>query len=129
MKVQSTGLGKSVMIAHIGGISITDFDGEKTMKMTMESTEPLHWYIQVYMEPKDVRQAVFKGLRPSIIWKSLIALLFGRFSLFTKAGGEEQLEEQAPTKAEKSKSPPQPRPPMPPSENDKAVSPLAKLKG
>jgi len=129
MKVQSTGLGKSVMIAHIGGISISDFDGEKTMKMTMESTEPLHWYIQVYMEPKDVRQAVFKGLRPSIIWKSLMALLFGRFSLFTKAGGEENLEAVAPPKAEKPKSPPQPRAQTTPSENHEAVSPLAKLKG
>ena len=129
MKVQSTGLGKSVMIAHIGGISITDFDGEKTMKMTMESTEPLHWYIQVYMEPKDVRQAIFKGLRPSIIWKGLMALLFGRFCLFTKAGSEENLEPAAAPKAEEPKSPPQPGAQMPSSENHKAVSPLAKLKG
>jgi len=129
MKVQSTGLGKSVMVAHIGGISITDFDGEKTMKMTMESTEPLHWYIQVYMEPKDVRQAVFKGLRPSIVWKSLTALFFGRFCLFSKAGVEEKQEEIAAPKMEKPKSPHQPRPPAPPSEKEKAVSPLAKLKG
>lgn len=129
MKVQSTGLGKSVMVAHIGGISITDFDGEKMMKMTMESTEPLHWYIQVYMEPKDVRQAVFKGLRPSVVWKSLMALLFGRFSLFGKAGVEEKQEETASAEAEKLISPSPPRPQTPPPENDKPVSPLAKLKG
>ena len=75
MKVQSTGLGKSVMLAHINDLSMTSFENEPVMKMTMESTEPLHWYIQVYMEPKDVRQAILKGLKPKVVWKTLLSIL------------------------------------------------------
>ena len=127
MKVQSTGLGKSVMIAHIHGLSITEFENEKTMKMTMESTEPLHWYIQVYMEPKDVRRALFMGLKPSIIWKGFLAILFNRFSIFSKAKPKKQPEEAGPPKAESPQVPLQPS--ASPSDKKAAASPLAKLKG
>lgn len=130
MKVQSTGLGKSVMVAHLNQLSITDFQEEKVMQMTMESTEPLHWYIQVYMEPKDVRQAVFMGLKPSVIWKGLLALLFGRFNLFSRTTTEKGIEEHDLSETEKPKSPPATEPPpLKDGEKEATVNPLAKLKG
>jgi hypothetical protein len=123
MKVQSTGLGKSVMLAHINDLAITAFEDEQVMKMTMESTEPLHWYIQVYMTPSDVRQAIIKGLKPGVVWKTLLAILFNRFSLFSGkkrgAGVAVAIEEK---KAHPASTP------SPPDE-DASVSPLARLKG
>ncbi len=91
MKVQSTGLGKTVMEAELKGITADLFEGHKVMLMTMESYKPLHWTIKVHMEPADVRQAIFQGLKPSLIWKTLMALFFGRFTLWPQSG--ERLEE------------------------------------
>lgn len=99
MKVQSTGLGKTVMLAHFQDLFKTHFDDNQVLQMNMESTEPLHWTIKVYMEPGDIRRAVLMGLKPSILWKAILALVFGRFSLFgktaaspEKTGTEEQTQ-------------------------------------
>ena len=126
MKVQSTGLGKSVMLAHINGLGITEFENEKVMQMTMESTEPLHWYIQVYMEPADVRQAILKGLKPGLIWSTLLAILFNRFSLFF--GKKRDLG--VPTaETEAAEKPAAQAAPDPTPDEETPVSPLARLKG
>ena len=127
MKVQSTGLGKSVMLAHINALGITEFEDEQVMQMTMESTEPLHWYIQVYMEPADVRQAIFKGLKPSLIWKTLLAICFNRFSLFS--GKKEVVEEPAGEAEVARKAEPKPDTTPKSPEEEKSESPLARLKG
>ena len=126
MKVQSTGLGKSVMLAHINDLSMTLFEEESVLKMTMESTEPLHWYIQVYMEPKDVRQAILKGLKPKVVWKTLLAMLFNRFSLFS---GKPVKTEAAAASEATEKHASQAAPPPSSSEEEKAASPLSRLKG
>ena len=84
MKVQSTGLGKTVMLAHLQDLFKTSFEDEQVLQVNMESTEPLHWVIKVYMEPKDIRRTVLMGLKPSILWKAFMAVVFGRFSLFGK---------------------------------------------
>ena len=55
MKVQSTGLGKTVMIARFKELLKTDFDSQQVLQLNMEATEPLHWTIKVYLEPKDIR--------------------------------------------------------------------------
>ena len=99
MKVQSTGLGKTVMLAHFQDLFKTSFEEQQVLQMNMESTEPLHWVIKVYMEPKDIRQAVLMGLKPSILWKAFLAIVFGRFSLFGESGGsaeEHKNESKAP---------------------------------
>jgi hypothetical protein len=127
MKVQSTGLGKSVMLAHINDLAITAFEDEQVMQMTMESTEPLHWYIQVYMTPKDVRQAILKGLRPVVVWKTLLAILFNRFSLFSGKKKDVAVPAAGPESAEKPETQAA-RTPLPPDEEE-PVSPLARLKG
>lgn len=82
MKVQSTGLGKTVMVARFKHLFQTDFDDREVLQLTMEAMEPLHWTIKVYMEPKDVRRALRLGLRPSIIWKVFLSVTIGRFRLF-----------------------------------------------
>ena len=127
MKVQSTGLGKSVMLAHIDDLAITEFEDEQVMKMTMESTEPLHWYIQVYMEPGDVRQAILKGLNPRVVWKTLLAILFNRFSLFSGKKGDPGVPAAEPKAVKKPVS--QAAPPPSPPDKEEPVSPLARLKG
>jgi hypothetical protein len=114
MKVQSTGLGKTLMIAHFKDLLKTDFQSQQVIQATMEAVEPLHWTIKVYMEPKDIRNAVFMGLKkPSLVWKILLALVLGRFSIFSRA------------KPEGATEPAPAAPPKPPS----APSPLAALKG
>lgn len=82
MKVQSTGLGKTVMLAQFKELLNNEFDNQQVLQLTMESTEPLHWTIKVYMEPGDLRQAIVMGLKPSLLWKALLAVVAGRFSLF-----------------------------------------------
>jgi hypothetical protein len=96
------------------------------MKMTMESTEPLHWYIQVYMEPKDVRQAILKGLRPKVVWKTLLAILFNRFGLFSKRIPANE-ETDRPEVPETPKKPADPAPVE--KEEASSANPLARLKG
>jgi hypothetical protein len=114
MKVQSTGLGKTLMIAHFKDLLKADFQGQLVIQATMEAVEPLHWTIKVYMEPKDVRKVVFMGLKkPSLAWKVLLAFILGRFSIFSRAAPGE-ITEEAPG------APPQPA---------SAPSPLASLKG
>ncbi len=84
MKVQSTGLGKTVMVAQFKELLKTDFDNQQVLQLTMEATEPLHWTIKVYMEPKDLRKAIVMGLKPSVLWRALLAVFYGKFSLFRK---------------------------------------------
>ncbi len=84
MKVQSTGLGKTVMLAQFKELLNNEFDNQQVLQLTMESTEPLHWTIKVYMEPGDLRQAIVMGLKPSVLWRALLAVVAGRFSLFKK---------------------------------------------
>jgi hypothetical protein len=95
MKVQSTGLGKTVMLAQFEELLNTEFDDQQVLQLTMVSTEPLHWTIKVYMEPGDLRQAIVMGLKPSVLWKALLAVVAGRFSLFKKlrSGTEERFTE------------------------------------
>ena len=139
MKVQSTGLGKTVMIAQFKELLNTDFDQQQVLQMTMEATEPLHWTIKVYMEPDDLRKAIVMGLKPSVLWKVLLAAICGRFSLFRKSrpGPEDS---PAPTKTqpesssdnstetESSETPGPPANQKKPAEDNGPVNPLAKLK-
>ena len=106
MKVQSTGLGKTVMLAHFQDLFNTRFEDQHVLQMNMESTEPLHWTIKVYMEPSDIRRAVLMGLKPSILWKALLALVLGRFSVFGRAARPAAGE--TPARAEPTKTVPAP---------------------
>jgi hypothetical protein len=123
MKVQSTGLGKTVMVAQFKELLKTDFDTQQVLQLTMEATEPLHWTIKVYMEPKDIRKAMGFGLKPSVVWKALMATIFGRYSFFrTEASGAEKSIPAALTKTS------EPLAPSAPVKDDESASPLANLK-
>ena len=139
MKVQSTGLGKTVMIAQFKELVNTDFDKQQVLQMTMEATEPLHWTIKVYMEPNDLRKAIVMGLKPSVLWKVLLAVICGRFSLFGKpqAGPEDSpapKKTQPPASSDNAAETETDESPGPlanlkeSAEDNKPVSPLAKLK-
>jgi hypothetical protein len=114
------------MLAHIDNLSMTSFEDEPVLKMTMESTEPLHWYIQVYMEPKDVRQAILKGLSPKVVWKSMLAVLFNRFSLFS-GGKIKEDESDCPSDSQVPNGPAKQASVA--DEEAMSANPLARLKG
>ena len=67
MKVNSTGLGKTTLTAHISGIG----PGEEPRGLTMkiESTEPVHWFITCRMKPGDIRTAIKMVLKPTVIFR------------------------------------------------------------
>ena len=140
MKVQSTGLGKTVMLANFKELLNTDFDNQQVLQLTMESTEPLHWTIKVYMEPNDLRKAIVMGLKPSVLWKALLAVVFGRFSFFKKPeGGKDEVSVATNTEPAKSSGSPAQTEnrgtPSPlaglkePEDESETTNPLAKLKG
>jgi hypothetical protein len=127
MKVQSTGLGKTVMLAQIKELLNTEFDNQQVLQLTMESTEPLHWTIKVYMEPGDLRKAIVMGLKPSVLWKALLAVVAGRFSLFKKlrSGTEKRSTEIGEQTVESTGGSEEPES----EDSNESPSPLSKLKG
>lgn len=140
MKVQSTGLGKTVMLAQFKELLSTEYDNQQVLQLTMESTEPLHWTIRVYMEPADLRTAIVMGLKPSVLWKALLAVVTGQFSLFKKPTSvtPEPSTEVKPSPVDSTADSAEPESGTPPSplsdlkesdDGDKPVSPLSKLKG
>lgn len=140
MKVQSTGLGKTVMLAQFKELLNTEYDNQQVLQLTMESTEPLHWKIRVYMEPADLRTAIVMGLKPSVLWKALLAVVTGQFSLFkkSKSATPEQSGEVKPPPAEsntgstemESGTSASPLSDIKESEDkDESANPLSRLKG
>ena len=140
MKVQSTGLGKTVMLADFKELLNTEFDNQQVLQLTMESTEPLHWTIKVYMEPNDLRKAIVMGLKPSVLWKALLAVISGRFSFFKKPQGDRDdatlttkiepiKSSKGPARTEKRETPSPLAGLKEPADEKKASNPLAKLKG
>lgn len=69
MKVKSTGLGKTTLTSHISGLAPGEVPN--TLEMKIEATEPVHWFISCQMEPKDVRSAIKKALKPAVIFRVL----------------------------------------------------------
>ena len=140
MKVQSTGLGKTVMLAQFKELLNAEYDNQQVLQLTMESTEPLHWTIKVYMEPADLRTAIVMGLKPSVLWKALLAVVTGQFSLFkkpTSATPEPSAEVKPPplgssdgsAQAESGTSASPLSELKESGDGEKPVSPLSKLKG
>jgi hypothetical protein len=140
MKVQSTGLGKTVMLAHFKELLNAEYDNQQVLQLTMESTEPLHWTIKVYMEPADLRTAIAMGLKPSVVWKAFLAIVTGQFSLFKKPPSvtsqpsaefkASPIEASVDSAEAKSGTSAGPLSDLKESEDaDKPVSPLSKLKG
>ncbi len=74
MKVNSTGLGQTTMVA-----SFTELfrgpDGEETLKLKIESSEPIHWVITATLEGPDLWNFIRLLLKPSILYYA-VSLMF-----------------------------------------------------
>ncbi len=78
MKVNSTGLGKTTMVAHFADLTKLD-DGESpAMTLNIEATEPVHWSIKATVGGDDLRMFARLLLRPSILFRALWLLCFGK---------------------------------------------------
>lgn len=74
MRVRSTGLGKSEMVASISGVKLI----EGYLCMNVESSEPVKWHIRIVMTYKDILTLIKLG-----IFKILLYLVTGFKTIFT----------------------------------------------
>lgn len=86
MRVNSTGLGQTTMIANfeefqtvvtgkIAGQYIGE-DGEYII-LGVEAVKPIHWNIRITMDGQDLRNLIRKAMKPKIIFRALSILLRG----------------------------------------------------
>ena len=78
MKVNSTGLGKTTMVAHFADLVNAEDGDELAMVLNIEATEPVHWSIKATVAGEDLRTFVKLLLRPSILWRALRMFVFGK---------------------------------------------------
>ena len=74
MKVNSTGLGQTTMVASFTKI-FRDPEGGETLKLRIESSEPIHWVITATLEGADLRNFIRLLLRPSILYYAILLML------------------------------------------------------
>ncbi len=64
MRIRSTGLGKTLLGAHVGTIEPSKVipetleastDEPTRLLFTMEVTDPVHWTVRAFLEPADLR--------------------------------------------------------------------------
>jgi hypothetical protein len=77
MKVNSTGLGKTTMVAHFEDLVKVN-DGSGGMRLNIEATEPVHWSIKATVGGADLRRFAKLFLRPSILFYALWLICFGK---------------------------------------------------
>ncbi len=77
MKVNSTGLGQTTMVAAFTQLS-KDPDGAQTLKLKIESSEPIHWVITATLEGGDLRNFIKLLLKPSILYYAVSLMLKGK---------------------------------------------------
>jgi len=70
MKVNSTGLGQTTMIASFTQLS-KDPEGAETLKLKIESSEPIHWVITATLDGGDLRNFIRLLFKPSILYYAL----------------------------------------------------------
>ena len=74
MKVNSTGWGQTTMVAAFTQL-YKDPDGGESLKMKIESSEPIHWVITATLGGADLRNFIKLLLKPSILCYAL-SLMF-----------------------------------------------------
>jgi hypothetical protein len=74
MKVNSTGLGQTTMIASFTQL-FKDPDGGEALKLKIESSEPIHWVITATLEGADLRNFIKLLLKPSILYYAISLML------------------------------------------------------
>ncbi len=70
MKVNSTGLGQTTMVAAFTQL-LKDPDGGESLKLKIESSEPIHWVITATLGGADLRNFMKLLLKPSILYYAL----------------------------------------------------------
>lgn len=78
MKVNSTGLGKTTMVAHFANLTKVEDQGMGAMTLNIEATEPVHWSIKATVGGDDLRAFARLLLRPSIFFRALWLVCFGK---------------------------------------------------
>jgi hypothetical protein len=78
MKVNSTGLGKTTMVAHFANLTKVEDQGSGAMTLNIEATEPVHWSIKATVGGEDLRKFARLLLRPSIFFHTLWLVCFGK---------------------------------------------------
>jgi hypothetical protein len=78
MKVNSTGLGKTTMVAHFADLVKVDGEEGDAMRLHIEATEPVHWSIKATVGGEDLRQFAKLLLRPSVLFLALKLLVSGK---------------------------------------------------
>jgi len=80
MKVNSTGLGQTTMVAAFTQLS-KDPDGGGTLKLKIESSEPIHWVITATLEGADLRNFIRLLLKPSILYYAISLMMMKKRAL------------------------------------------------
>jgi hypothetical protein len=76
MKVNSTGLGKTTMVANFTEIR-PDPETGNALKLRVDASEPIHWVITITLGGKDMRRFVGLLLNPALLFKALVLLIKG----------------------------------------------------
>jgi hypothetical protein len=98
MKIRSTGLGKTLLSAHVGTMEMTTVvpatlevsNGSEPgrLLMTMEVVEPVHWTVRAFLEPSDLRRLVkLIFFRPKTLF-SVVAFAFSKDPVDTAKSAE-----------------------------------------
>ena len=74
MKVNSTGLGQTTMVAAFTEL-LKDPDGGESLKLKIESSEPIHWVITATLGGADLRNFIKLLLKPSVLYYALSLML------------------------------------------------------
>ncbi|MEJ2716286.1 MAG: hypothetical protein P8182_03980 [Deltaproteobacteria bacterium] len=78
MKVNSTGLGKTTMVAHFADLVKVEDEETGAMRLNIEATEPVHWSIKATVGGEDLRTFARLLLRPSVLFHALWLVCFGK---------------------------------------------------
>jgi len=76
MKVNSTGLGKTTMVASFTEVRPDPETGD-TLKLRVDAYEPIHWVITITLGGADLRRFVKLLLNPVVLLKALVLLVKG----------------------------------------------------
>ena len=86
MKVNSTGLGKTTMVADFGVFDTMasekiagQYEGKEGdyVVLSVDAFEPIHWNIKITLGGKDLRRCLLKVMQPRIAFRMLWLLLRG----------------------------------------------------
>jgi len=78
MKVNSTGLGKTTMVAHFEDLYEVENNGTMATRLNIEATEPVHWSIKATVGGDDLRTFARLLLRPSVLYRAIRLIFFGK---------------------------------------------------